>query len=184
MARVPLIKSREQLPPNAHAAYDSIAATRGAVAGPFEVLLHSPALAQGVADLGTFIRYGSTLPDRVRELAIVTAGRELDALYIWASHIDLARKAGLPEPSVDRLRAGQAPDGLSDDDAAVVRFVQQLIRKHRVEAGVFESLKTRLGEKGVLELAGTVGYYSLMAAALNTFEVEPAPGMDLLPVQE
>ena len=175
MARINLIETRNAAPADGIAVFDQIAASRGYVAGPFAVLLHSPELAQKVSDLGAFIRYGSGLPDAVRELATVTVGRELDALYVWSSHIDLARKAGVPETLLDAVKHGR------DTGDDVVAYVQALIRRHRAPEDLFQRLQGRLEENGMLELTATVGYYSLMAAVLNGFEVEPETGAELLP---
>lgn len=178
MARIKEITSRGELASEHQAVYDEIAASRGRVVGPFAVLLHSPNLAQKVAQLGAFIRYGSDVPDSVRELATCTVGRELDALYVWSSHVDLARKAGVPETTLSAVKEGQFLDGEHRD---VVEYVQALIRKHRSPEDLFQRLQARFGPKGMLELTATVGYYSMMAAVLNGFEVEPEAGAEILP---
>src|SRR5436853_415352 len=57
-----------------------------------------------------------------------------------------------------------------------------LLGDHRVGGGLFEGLRKRLGARGMVELTATVGYYAMIASTLNTFEVEPEPGADHLPV--
>lgn len=179
MARIKPIESKSEAPPEAQAVYDEIAASRGRVVGPFAVLLYSPELAQKIAQLGAFIRYGSDVPDSVRELATCTVGRELDALYVWSSHVDLARKAGVPETTLSAVKEGRSVHG---DDRVVVEYVQALVRKHRAPEELFQRLQERFGPRGMLELTATVGYYSMMAAVLNGFEVEPEAGAELLPL--
>ena len=179
MARIKLISTRNEAPPEAQPVYDEIAASRGRVAGPFAVLLHSPGLAQKIAHLGAFIRYSSEVPDSVREFATCTVGRELDALYVWSSHVDLARQAGVPEATLSAVREGRPLDRGEYQD--IVEYVQALVRMHRAPEDLFQRLQERFGPKGMLELTATVGYYSMMAAVLNGFEVEPEAGAELLP---
>lgn len=178
MARIKPITSKTELSPEHQPVYDEIAASRGRVVGPFAVLLHSPELAQKVAQLGGFIRYGSDLPDSVRELATCTVGRELDALYVWSSHVDLARKAGVPEATLSAVKEGRP---VESDHQDVVEYVQALVRDHRAPEELFQRLQARFGPKGMLELTTTIGYYSMMAAVLNGFEVQPEAGAELLP---
>jgi len=182
MSRIEPITERGQVPEAHRPVYDAIASSRGRVAGPFAVLLHSPELADRIAHLGALIRYEAGVPDRVRELATCAVGRELDALYVWSSHVDLARKAGVPEATLVALREGRAPTGLPPEDAQVVVYVQALLRAHRVSDAAFRALEQRFGAKSLLELTATVGYYSMMAAVLNGFEMGPEAGADLLPV--
>ena len=179
MARIRPIGSKTELSPEHRPVYDEIAASRGRVVGPFAVLLHSPELAQKVGQLGAFVRYGSDVPDSVRELATCTVGRELDALYVWSSHVDLARKAGVAEATLSAVKAGRPVEGEHQD---VILYVQALVREHRAPEALFQRLQSRFGSKGMLELTATVGYYSMMAAVLNGFEVEPEAGADILPV--
>jgi 4-carboxymuconolactone decarboxylase len=178
MARINLIETKNQAPPDAQPVYDEIAASRGRVVGPFAVLLHSPELAQKVSQLGAFIRYGSDVPDSVRELATCTVGREMDALYVWSSHVELARKAGVPETTLGAVKEGRP---VEDEHQDLIAYVRALVRKHRAPEELFQRLQARFGPKGMLELTATVGYYSMMAAVLNGFEVEPEAGAEILP---
>jgi len=78
MARPPRL-GRDDLDPEGQAAYGRILAARGAVRDPFATFLHHPALAERVAALGGQLRFHSALPGADRELAILTAGREVGA---------------------------------------------------------------------------------------------------------
>jgi 4-carboxymuconolactone decarboxylase len=94
MARLPDLL--DTLTPDARQVYEKIAARRGAVRGPFAPLMHHPALAERVGDLGEYLRFGSTLPGDVRELAILLTARAVGQAYEWTAHAPLARKEGLP----------------------------------------------------------------------------------------
>ncbi len=96
MARVPNV-TREQLSPEHHAFYDSIASSRGSVRGPYGVLLQSPDLAARVAHTGSFVRFDLDLPESLKETVIITTAREIKNQYEFAAHARLARQQGVPE---------------------------------------------------------------------------------------
>ena len=85
----------DALTPEGKRVYDKIAAKRGAIRGPFAALMHHPALAERVGDLGEFLRFGSTLPGDVREMAILIAARSVNQAYEWVAHAVIASREGL-----------------------------------------------------------------------------------------
>jgi len=182
MARIPIIEEKAQLPARHHPVFDRIAQSRGRVAGPFAVLLHSPEVADRAAHLGAYIRFESALPPPERELAVITVAREMDCLYEWAAHAREARKAGVREEAIAAIRDRRAPAGLTADEAEVVEYARQLLRAHRVDEALFGRLQERLGLQGLVELTATVGYYAMIACTLNAFEVTPPAAEDRLPV--
>jgi 4-carboxymuconolactone decarboxylase len=181
-ARVPLISRRDEVAPEHRAAFDAIAQSRGRVAGPFGVLLHSPEVAKRAAHLGAYLRFESPLAGADRELAILATARTMDCRYEWAAHVPLAAKAGVRAEAIAAIRARQVPGGLTPTEAEIVAYATGLLGAHRVEAGLFEGLRKRLGPGGMVDLTATVGYYAMLACTLNAFDVKPDPGADLLPV--
>ncbi len=181
MARLPELSERDELPEEARAAYDSVAGSRGSVRGPFAMLLHSPEVAERAAHLGAYLRFGSQLPDAERELAIITTARVFDCDYEWAAHARIAREVGVEEEVIDIVGNREPTAGLSDDYANVVRFARELLVDHRASDEVFNAVKDRFGENGVIELTATVGYYSMIACVLNATEIEPPAGSPKLP---
>jgi 4-carboxymuconolactone decarboxylase len=121
MPRIPTVM-RDSLPADQQAAYDAIAERRGQVSGPFPVLLNSPEAASRIARLGHYLRYASILKPSTRELAVMTVAREFDCQYAWTSHAPPARQAGVRDEAITALRNGQAPEGLTEEDAAIVRY--------------------------------------------------------------
>ncbi len=103
MSRLPA-PTRDALPPEGQRAWDVIAGTRGGVPGPYGVLIRHPALAERVAALGTILRFEGALPGADRELAILTAGRELGARFEWHAHEPLARQEGV-RPEADDVNS-------------------------------------------------------------------------------
>ncbi len=183
MSRVPRIRRREDVAANAAHHFDSIASSRGRVSGPFSVLLNSPEVAGRAAHLGAYLRFESTLDDAIKELAIIAAAREFDCDYEWAAHVVLARQAGTREAAIDAVanRTPLADADLSDDEATVIGYGREMFRRKRVSDETFAAAKDRFGAQGVTELTATMGYYAMLACALNAFEVEPPPDAERLP---
>jgi 4-carboxymuconolactone decarboxylase len=180
-ARVPLVEQKADLAPEHHAIFDGIARSRGRIAGPFAVLLHSPAVAERSAHLGAYIRFESVLTPAARELAIITAAREMDCTYEWAYHAPLAREAGVREEAIAVVRDRGASGRLPAEEAEIVEYVRQMLGRHRVEDGLFATVQARLGVQGVVELTATAAYYTMLACTLNAFDVIPEPGTEPLP---
>lgn len=182
MSRLPNMTDRETVPQELAEAYDRVASLRGgAVSGPYGVLLHSPELAERAAALGQYVRWNSELTPAQRETAIITAARQLDARLMWGSHVRLAREAGVREAVIEVV--GQRGDlgDLSAEEASIVRYVRELIHGNRVTNHAFEALREVVGDQGIVDLTGLVGYYAVVGYTLNAFEIEPAEGAEPLP---
>lgn len=182
MPRITMLSDKSQLPPEQHAEYDRIAEVLHGVRGPFQVLLHSPGLAVKVMEAGAQVRLGSTLTPVERELCIIAVAREKDARYEWAAHVKTGRSVGLTEEAIEAVRHRKDVSHLKPDERDIVLFVRQLLRTNKVEDGLFEALRARKGERWLVELAATIGQYQYIAAINGTFQVEPAPDADQLPV--
>jgi 4-carboxymuconolactone decarboxylase len=174
MTRVPEITKREDVSPPYRHLFDEIADSRGgAITGPFRVLLYSPIAAARTAQLGAYVRFESSLPDRVHSLAAMAVARELDCHYEWTVNEGGARRAGIPDEAVDAIKLRRAPEGLSGDDLLVFTFANDLLKKHRVDEETWKAMHDRYGMKIVTETVAAVGYYACIAMALNAFEVDP-----------
>lgn len=181
MARLPSITSKEQVPAKDHAIFDSIVASRGAVQGPFTMFLNCPELAGRLAHLGAYVRFEGGLDMRVRVLAAMTVARELEAVYVWGAQTGGARRLGVPEATITAIRENHSR-GLPPEDAQIVEVTRQLMRQHRIDPATFETLRTRFGNDGVIELTGAIGYYSMLAMTVNACELEAAAGAEVLTV--
>ena len=181
MARLPPITDKSQVPLDGHAAFDSIAASRGSVHAPFSMFMHSPDMAQRVAHVGTLVRFEGSLDMRVRVLAAMTVGRELDVLYIWGAQTSNARKQGVPESTIDAIRAGHSR-GLPPEDAQIVDFTRTLLHQHRVDDATAAALRTRFGDDEFIQLTGAIGYYALLAMTMNACELEAPEGAEVLQI--
>jgi 4-carboxymuconolactone decarboxylase len=180
--RIRLITEKTELPSDRHAEYDAIVEVLHAVRGPFALLMHSPGLAQKVMEAGAHVRLNSTLSSVERELTIISVAREKDAAYEWASHVTTGRRAGLREQAIEAVRNRGDVSGLEPDERDIITFVRQLLRTNHVEQPLFDALLGRHGERWLVELAATVGQYQYISAINNTFDLQPSPEADQLPI--
>jgi 4-carboxymuconolactone decarboxylase len=164
--------------------WDEIAAgPRGNVPPPLQVWLRSPDLAENAQRLGAFCRYGTSLPPRLSELAILMTARHYTAHYEWHHHEVFARKAGLAPDIIAAIAARTPPNFVHDDERVVYDFASALYRSHAVDDATYARAVASFGEKGVVELVGIMGYYSLISMTLNVFEV-PVPADAPMPLKE
>lgn len=171
MARLPNL-TKDQIKPEDQGFYDAIVGSRGGVRGPYGVLLHSPDLAARVAHTGSFVRYDLDIPDSLREVVIIATAREIKSQYEFYAHARLARQAGVSEETIQAIAQGTAPQGLSGDEAMLVRYVHELLRDHKISDPTFNAVRDRFGMKTTLEITALVGHYLLVGQILAAFEVD------------
>jgi 4-carboxymuconolactone decarboxylase len=181
MARLPPITSKDQVAAKDQAIVDSIIQSRGALQGPFTMFLHCPELAGRLAHLGAFVRFEGSLDMRVRVLVAMTVAREFEAVYVWGAQTGGARRLGVAEATITAIRENHSR-GIPPEDAAIVEFTRQLLRKHRVDDASAKALQTRFGNDGFIQLTGAIGYYSMLAMTVNACELEAAPNAEVLKV--
>jgi 4-carboxymuconolactone decarboxylase len=151
------------------AAFDAVVGSRGAVIGPFTVLLHRPELASAVEAMGGYLRYRSPLDATVREAVILTVAALLDCRFEQHAHEKLARDAGV---DVAAIRSGRT-NALRDDVRVAVEIARRLVIDHRIPDDLFARAREHWDEPVLLDLVALVGYYSFLAAVLNGFEIVP-----------
>jgi 4-carboxymuconolactone decarboxylase len=118
---------------------------------------------------------------RARVLAAMTVAREFEAVYVWGAQTGGARRLGVPEATITAIRENHSR-GIPPEDAEIVDFTRQLLRKHRADEATAGSLRNRFGDQGFIELTGAIGYYSMLAMTVNACELEAAPNAELLQV--
>jgi 4-carboxymuconolactone decarboxylase len=151
-----------------------LAGPRGKVVGPIKVWLKNAGLAEHAQALGAYCRFNSSLPPRLSELAICTTGAFWKANYEWFAHAPLAIKAGIDAAAIEAIRTGATPKFTKSDEQAVYDFTRELLATRRVAPATFERVQKQLGETGVIDLVGIIGYYGLVSVTLNAFEL-PLP---------
>jgi 4-carboxymuconolactone decarboxylase len=178
MPRITL-PSPEQLNPDPRRVYDKVVSgRRGKIQGPLRAALHNAELAERWSALGELLRYQTTLSPRQSELAILVTGRACQSPFEWYAHRIEAEKAGIEPAIIEALLAQRWPDGLSEDDAAVVRFATELNRSNSVSDATYGDALARFGERTVVELTALVGYYTMVAMTLNAHELPLPDGVE------
>ena len=162
----------ETLTPPQLAMVDSVmAGKRGSMQGPYNVLLRSPALGNLAQQFGAHTRFNSSLPLKLNELAILMVARFWRCEFVWWAHRQIAIDSGLTAGLVDSVLSGQAPADLTVDlavpDAAVFAFCHELIETRRMGDATYAALVAQFGEAGVVDLMGTMSYYTLVSMSLN-----------------
>jgi 4-carboxymuconolactone decarboxylase len=158
----------ETMTPDQQRVADEIAGgPRGSLRGPFQALLRSPELADRVQRLGEFIRFHSSIPARLNEMAILMVARKWTAQYEFYAHRQVAMAAGLNPAIADAIALGQRPPEMQDDESAVYAFSAALLDTGQVPDDTFAAVERLFGEVGVVDLIGTLGYYGLVSMVLN-----------------
>ena len=162
--------------------YGGEAAQRVLKGGPFNAWLRSPELGFRLQAVGEHVRFKTSIPPRLNELAILITAREWTSQYEWYAHHALAMKAGLDPKLAEDLAAGKRPANMKEDEAAVYDFLIQLLRAKKVDDANFKRVKALFGEQGVIDLIGVSGYYTAVSMTLNVAEV-PVPDGKPLPLK-
>jgi 4-carboxymuconolactone decarboxylase len=168
MARVELIGADAELPADVRAVAERIVETRGAISRPFQVLLHSPAIAERVAELGHLVGSASSLPDADRELVTLATGSSLGCDFVWRSHLEAARVAGVTEEALGALRGEGSP--LDGRAATLVSFVRELCERGSVSPASYAATEELLGTRALVDLVITIGYYTMLSRVMAAFE--------------
>lgn len=147
----------------------------GALAGPFNALLLSPAIGDAVQSLGAALRFRGALDGRLRELVICAVSADLDSAYEWYAHSRMAATVGINEVELDHLGRGSEPPTLSPAERAALAFTRMLLQDGAVDDDSHARVLTFFGHAGVVELSLLVGYYRMLAGLLAAGDI-PAPG--------
>jgi 4-carboxymuconolactone decarboxylase len=176
-ARVPYVE-REELNAEGQEIYDRIRKDRNVptVSLQFRGLLHSPKAAGYLTSMGAQLRFQSAMPENLKELAIILVAREWNSGIEWTGHAVLAARAGVSDASIEAVRTGKAPTGLTADEQAIARFVHELIRRKDVPDNVFAAAHKLLGTKGIVDLTLTCSYYTALSLAQIALKLEMEPG--------
>lgn len=159
------------------------AGPRGGVRGPFIALLRSPELMRRLQKVGEYLRYESALEPRLGELAMLIVSRRLTQQFEWQVHYPLAIAAGLAKQSADALARGARPRAMREDEAAVYDFCSELLHVHGVSEDAYAAAAARLGERGVVDLVGLVGYFITVSLVMNVAHTPAPPQHGIVPLE-
>jgi len=140
---------------------------RKSMDGPFNAYLRSPEMGDLEQKLGAYLRFHSSVPRKLNELAIIITARHWSAQFEWYAHYRYALDAGLGRSIADAIAAGKRPAGMQPDEEAVYNFCTELLNTKHVSDPTFDAAKKTLGERGVMDLIGVLGYYEFVSMVLN-----------------
>jgi AhpD family alkylhydroperoxidase len=132
-------------------------------------LVRHPKLTRAFLRFSSYLLYGSTLPPRIREQVILRVAHRRGCAYEWSHHVALAQEAGLSDAEIAAVQSGDPDD---EFDRAVLGAVDELDEKTNLSDAAWARLAERLDERQRMDLIFTIGGYTALAMALNTFGVE------------
>src|ERR1700734_3482127 len=138
--------------------------------GPYNPMLRSPVYAQRMYDLLDYLRWHTSVPTKLNEMAILVVSRQWRSQVEWYAHAPLGRKAGLSESIIADLKANKRPAGMSPEEEVVYDFVTELSTKRAVPDELFDRAKKLLGEQQVVDLTAVAGTYVGVAMLLAMAE--------------
>jgi 4-carboxymuconolactone decarboxylase len=144
-----------------------LAGERGTMSGPFNVLLRSPEMGDLAQKFGAQMRFHSSLPNKLNEFAILMTARYWSSQFEWYAHHRYALQAGLSPAVIEAVANGKRPASMQPDEEAVYNLCNELLNTKEVTDATFQTAIKRLGERGVVDLVGVVGYYHLVSMLLN-----------------
>lgn len=151
--------------------------------GPYNVMLRSPEFAARMKHLLDYLRFGSSLPTRLNEFAILIQARLWTSQVEWFAHYPIALKAGLPAAVADDLKANIRPRNMQPDEEAVYDVCMTLTKQYEISDALFTHAKTVLGEQQLVDLVAVSGTYVTIAMLLSLGN-EPSPADKPLPFPE
>ena len=113
------------------------------------------------------MRFHSSLPRKLNEMAIIITARHWTAQYEWNAHRAAAAQAGLNEAIIKSIAAGKRPESMNSDETVIYNFATELLNTHQVSDANFKAAKDKFGEHGVVDLISVMGYYQLVSMLLN-----------------
>jgi 4-carboxymuconolactone decarboxylase len=147
---------------------------RDDIPGPLLMWLLRPELADRAQSLGEYARYKTSLPPELSEIAILTVARYWGSEFEWYAHKQIALAAGVSPDVIESIRCHQEPSWQIPEQAIVNAFTRMLLETRRVTDDVYDQAVAALGQDGVVDLVGIVGYYSMISMTINVFDV-PLP---------
>jgi 4-carboxymuconolactone decarboxylase len=166
-------KQGDELSSEARAvAHDICSGSRGEVPAPLRAWLVNPNFASMSQQLGDYLRFNSSLPKKLSELSILCVAHHWGSPFEWEVHKVEALKVGLEEHIIVSIHEGGCPLFESKTESLVFSFCSNALNKKAIDSNLFEQLRESIGEKGVMDLIGIMGYYTLISLTLNTLEID------------
>jgi 4-carboxymuconolactone decarboxylase len=168
--RIPLVTPDQPMTAEQRRVYDAVASgPRGIVQGPLLAALHRPELAERWQQLGELLRYRTSLPPQLSEIAILVTAQRSRCQLEWHLHEGFAEKAGVPRAVIDDIYAGRRPSAADPEMLAIHDYAAELQERRALDYW---------GVVGVVELTALIGYYTMVAMTLNAHEFPLPEGVE------
>ena len=165
----------EAMSPEQRLVYDKIVSgPRGKIEGPLRAALYNAELADKWQALGALLRYGTSLPPRLSEIAILVTGRSCNSPFEWFAHRRESEKIGIEQNILEAILAQTEPPFKATDEQLVYQFALELNQYKSVSDATYSKALAQFGAKTLVELTALVGYYTMVAMTLNAHEI-PLP---------
>ena len=173
MARLPVV-SADMVPAEFRAACEEVTTPAGGsiTGGPGSFTINSPEMAKRRNHLTSYLRYETTFPKRILELAIINTARAMDCQYVWNAHAPAARKEGVSDALVDAIRDRKPLPTMAADERAIIDYGNEFFKDHKVSKGTFDKALEQFGAQYLVELTTLMGHYAQTSFYLNAFEAE------------
>ncbi|MGA8898950.1 carboxymuconolactone decarboxylase family protein [Bradyrhizobium sp.] len=149
---------------------EAIAGKRGRPPAPMMAWLNSPEMARHATRLGEVLRFDTIFPAKLSEIAILVTARYWTSHYEWFAHKRLALAGGMDPQIADDIRDRRTPT-FDDPKAKMIYDVAKSLHEgHGLARPLYDEAVNVLSERGVVEVIGLCGYYTLVSMTLNTFE--------------
>ena len=168
MARIPYAELDSE---QARPLVERIVEERGSVPHLYQMLLHSPPIAEGWLNYLTAVRQKASLPGAIRELVIVRVAQLNGAQYEADQHIPIALKEGVSQAQIDELGNWQASSRFSEAEKRVLALTDEMTRNVRVDKSLMESLARDFNRQELVELVATVAAYNMVSRFLEAFGI-------------
>jgi 4-carboxymuconolactone decarboxylase len=166
-----------EMSPDQKSTYDeSIASKRGSPPPPLMAWLNSPEMAKHATRLGAFLRYDTVFPAKLSEIAILVTARHWTSHYEWYAHKRLALAGGMDPKIIEDIGQRRTPKFDDPQGRMIYDVAKSLHEGHGLSKGLYDEATKMLGERGLVEIIGLCGYYTMVSMTLNTFEFDLPDG--------
>lgn len=180
--RFPLLKLEQMNDQQRPFADEILKVSSIGISGPFNMLLRSPVMGQRLFAMLDYLRFNTSVPQKLNEFAILIQARLWTSQVAWTAHYPLALKAGLPQVVADELKAGKRPGSMQPDEAAVYDLCVDLAKDHVVSDATFKKARELFSDQQIVDLIAVSGVYITFAMLSNTAE-DATPGGKTPPLQ-
>jgi 4-carboxymuconolactone decarboxylase len=162
---------------------DDFAKARGApLSGPWPQFLRSPELMTQTLALSDYVRLKTSIEPRINELVALVVAREWTQQFQWAIHYNNAKKAGVKDDIINAIAEGRRPDVMVEDEGIAYDVATEILHEKRVSDTTWNRAVAKFGERGVLDLLSTIGYFTSLSVVMNATH-PPVPNTGAAPLQ-